>query len=40
MKRMDKLIQEYIHDPYFTKEKYHDPSVYERYGVVFPWWNF
>jgi NMD3 family. len=35
MKRMDKLIQEYIHDPYFTKEKYHDPSVCERCGVVF-----
>lgn len=35
MKRMDKLIQEYIHDPYFTKEKYHDPSVCEIYGVVF-----
>lgn len=35
MKRMDKLIQEYIHDPYFTKEKYHDQSVCERCGVVF-----
>ncbi|GAB6072911.1 BCAM0308 family protein [Venenivibrio stagnispumantis] len=34
-KRKDKLIQEYIHDPYFTKEKYHDPSVCERCGVVF-----
>lgn len=32
---MDKLIQEYIHDPYFTKEKYHDPSVCEKCGVVF-----
>jgi len=32
---MDKLIQEYIHGPYFTKEKYHDPSVCERCGVVF-----
>lgn len=35
MKRMDKLIQEYIHDPYFTKEKYHDPSVCEVCGVAF-----
>ena len=25
--RKDKLLKEYIHDPYFTKEKYHDPSV-------------
>ncbi|RMD46297.1 MAG: ATPase [Aquificota bacterium] len=33
--RKDRLIQEYIHDPYFTKEKYHDPSVCERCGVVF-----
>jgi hypothetical protein len=35
MERMDKLIQEYIHDPYFTKEKYHDPSVCER--CCFSW---
>ncbi len=35
MRRIDKLIQEYIHDPYFTKEKYHDPSVCEVCGVVF-----
>ncbi|SNZ03856.1 hypothetical protein SAMN06265182_0489 [Persephonella hydrogeniphila] len=33
--RKDRLIKEYIHDPYFTKEKYHDPSVCERCGVVF-----
>ncbi|MDQ7055713.1 MAG: hypothetical protein Q9M89_04200 [Persephonella sp.] len=33
--RKDRLLQEYIHDPYFTKEKYHDPSVCERCGVVF-----
>jgi NMD protein affecting ribosome stability and mRNA decay len=33
--RKDKLIKEYIHDPYFTKEKYPDPSVCERCGVVF-----
>lgn len=35
MERKDKLIKEYIHDPYFTKEKYHDPSVCEKCGVVF-----
>jgi NMD protein affecting ribosome stability and mRNA decay len=33
--RKDRLIQEYIHDPYFTKEKYHDPSICKRCGVVF-----
>ncbi|WP_457640027.1 BCAM0308 family protein [Persephonella sp.] len=33
--RKDKLLKEYIHDPYFTKEKYPDPSVCERCGVVF-----
>jgi len=33
--RKDKLIKEYIHDPYFTKEKYHDPSVCKKCGVVF-----
>jgi len=33
--RRDRLIQEYIHDPYFTKEKYPDPSICERCGVVF-----
>ncbi len=33
--RKDRLIQEYIHDPYFTKEKYPDPSICERCGVVF-----
>lgn len=33
--RKDRLLKEYIHDPYFTKEKYHDPSVCERCGVVF-----
>jgi NMD protein affecting ribosome stability and mRNA decay len=33
--RKDKLIKEYIHDPYFTKEKYKDPSVCEKCGVVF-----
>ena len=34
-KRKDRMLKEYIHDPYFTKEKYHDPSVCERCGVVF-----
>lgn len=33
--RKDKLIQEYIHDTYFTKEKFQDPSVCEKCGVVF-----
>ncbi len=33
--RKDRLLKEYIHDPYFTKEKYHDPSICERCGVVF-----
>jgi len=33
--RKDKLIKEYIHDPYFTKAKFHDPSVCEKCGVVF-----
>ena len=33
--RKDRLIKEYIHDPYFTKAKLHDPSVCERCGVVF-----
>ncbi|MCX5895555.1 MAG: BCAM0308 family protein [Proteobacteria bacterium] len=35
MTKMNKLIQEYNHDPYFLKEKCHDPSVCERCGVVF-----
>ncbi len=33
--RKDRLIKEYIHDPYFTKEKFHDPSICKRCGVVF-----
>jgi hypothetical protein len=33
--RKDRLIKEYIHDPYFTKAKYKDPSVCEKCGVVF-----
>ncbi len=35
MSRNDRLIQEYIHDPYFVKEKYHDPSVCTKCKVVF-----
>jgi len=33
--RKDRLIKEYIHDPYFVKAKYKDPSVCEKCGVVF-----
>jgi hypothetical protein len=35
MERKDRLIQEYIHDPYFSKTKLQDPSVCEKCGVVF-----
>jgi hypothetical protein len=35
MARYDKLIQEEIHDPYFVKERYHDPSVCTKCNVVF-----
>ena len=35
MERNNRLIQEYIHDPYFTKAKMHDPSVCEKCRVVF-----
>lgn len=35
MERKDKLVQEYTHDPYFAKERYHDPSVCEKCGVVY-----
>jgi len=35
MARKDKLIQEYIHDPYFAKTKHSEPSVCEKCGVVF-----
>ena len=27
--RKDKMIEEYIHDPYFNKEKLEEPSVCE-----------
>lgn len=33
--RKDRLIKEYIHDPYFTKEKYHDPSVCKSVVLFF-----
>jgi hypothetical protein len=35
MTRKDRLIQEYIHDPYFPKKRYPDPSLCERCGAVF-----
>jgi len=35
MGRKDKLIQEYVHDPYVAKTKYADPSVCGSCGVVF-----
>jgi hypothetical protein len=34
MNRQNKLIKEFIHDPYFKKEGYADPSVCRRCGVV------
>ncbi|OPY78222.1 MAG: hypothetical protein A4E65_02376 [Syntrophorhabdus sp. PtaU1.Bin153] len=35
MERKNRLIQEYIHDPYFQKTKLSDPSVCEKCQVVF-----
>lgn len=35
MERNDRLIQEYVHDPYVTKTKLPDPSVCQRCKVVF-----
>jgi len=35
MARKDKLIQEYVHDPYVAKTKYADPSVCDTCGVAF-----
>jgi len=35
MERKDRLIQEYIHDPYFSKAKLRDPLVCEKCKVVF-----
>ncbi len=33
--RRDKLIQERIHDPYFVRDKYGEPSVCPKCGVVY-----
>ena len=35
MERNDRLIQEYVHDPYFTRAKLRDPSVCQKCKVVF-----
>ncbi len=35
MPRLDRMIQEYIHDPYFLRAKYRDPSVCAKCNVVF-----
>lgn len=42
MERKDRLIQDYVHDPYFNKTRLHDPSVCEKckvvyHGGVFEW---
>ena len=35
MARNNRLIQDDIHDPYYSKERYPDPSVCEKCGVLF-----
>jgi len=35
MVRQDRLLQEDVHDPYFVKQRYRDPSVCEKCNVVF-----
>jgi len=35
MVRNDRLIQEHVHDPYFVRGKYHDPSVCAKCNLVF-----
>jgi hypothetical protein len=35
MERKDRLIQDYVHDPYFNKTKLHDPSVCRKCSVVY-----
>ena len=35
MARQDRLLQQDMHDPYFVKQRYRDPSVCERCNVVF-----
>ena len=35
MVRNNRLIQEYVHDPYYLKGKYDDPSVCSKCNLVF-----
>ncbi len=35
MERRDRLVQGYKHDPYFMREKFKEPSVCRKCGVVF-----
>ncbi len=35
MLRQDRLLQEGIHDPYFVRQRYRDPSVCGKCGVLF-----
>jgi hypothetical protein len=35
MARLDRLLQQDVHDPYFVKQKYQDPSVCEKCSVLF-----
>lgn len=35
MARSNRLIQDDIHDPYYIRERYPDPSVCEKCGVLF-----
>ncbi len=35
MPRQNRLLQEGVHDPYFVKQRYRDPSVCEKCSVVF-----
>jgi hypothetical protein len=35
MPRQDRLLQEEVHDPYYVKQRYRDPSVCEKCNVVF-----
>jgi hypothetical protein len=35
MVRQDRLLQDDIHDPYFVKQRYRDPSMCEKCNVVF-----
>lgn len=40
MVRQDRLLQDGVHDPYFVKQRYRDPSVCEKCNVVFRNGNF